>query len=281
MQNESVVKENFSYWALSVENHKHVNGLEGFREFFTSVYDSAKNGFDLFFKKLTGFKTIELNHVPPAKLLFALMDSEYEDVENLMLACPAGLTSSVVDWSNEANAQLSWFASEGQVFIREMRTHAGAIISSKMTKQSLNDTSGRTLKLAEQREAMADAFSAQYDVKRNHSSAKYSALFGTGKSAYKDAYAQVVGVVDKLNAINVDQLKGDIEGLTRNVDTIVELVESGEIDFISPEQVNNLYKGVFEAAKQAEYFGLMLFRVQAMAQAMEDQVATFQKRFKY
>lgn len=211
-------------------------------------------------------------------ILKELATTDYEDMTKLKLWVPEGFRGNMLSYFKDLNLALDYNQDVSLPALQEFYVLIADIITNKEAKKANKDLSNQTKGYSRSRVEYNKILSSYFASGSTQAEQEYRTLFKTNKELY-ECYLERHKLLKKLSQISIKAYTEQVEKIKDGMQVLIDLVDDGSIQELSPVQAKNVSEGAYEMAYQVEFFSVNYFRSMNLANSLQANEAKFFKRF--
>lgn len=263
---------------ISLEASVVANAAQTLKSFFPSVLARFKEVAVIINVSDCGIKPIEVKYSKDQKkVIQALQDTPYTDLIRFPIQVPERLNVKFVDAIPVYSDMIDHMHETMTKTVKDFRVYIGSVLTNKDSKISLKDNKGLYKKIEETRTELEQRIAKMYSDRNDRAIRHFDEMFSRNSEVEK-LYAAAEQFKKRVDAFDLNSLKDQTSMCVVILEDIINQIDSGKIETLSPEACVNLSAGVFEIAKEVEFFSLNYFRLLTFITASDELTQTLSKR---
>lgn len=264
MKYETKITDTYALEGVSLEANFIGNAVNAALKYLPSLYKSVKAGFSQL-TNLTNFvgssedTSVAALTSKEKKIVSLLEFTPYDDLIKLRLHCPEGFSADYVSYVLDVIKALEYNQTTIKDSLNEYYTTVAAVITNKEQKLSTKDLSSQYKAMNDSRSALNESLAKYFTAKSSQAEQPYGTLFTSNKDV-EMLFRKRHEMLKKLSSLDLAGIKSQASKITDALKTLVELIDSGSVEFLSPAQLKNITTGAYEAAAMAELYAVNYYR---------------------
>lgn len=268
MRYETKITDMYALEGVSLEANFIGNAVNAALKYLPALYKTVKGGFS-HLANLTNFigtsedTSIASLTSKEKKIVSLLETTPYDDLTKLRLHCPEGFDSNYLSYVLDVIKALDYNETTIKDFLDDYYTTVAAIITNREQKLSTKDLSSKYKAINDSRFALNNSLAKYFTAQSSQAEQPYGVLFTSNKEV-ELLFKKRHEMLKKLSSLDLAGTKSQASKITDSLKTLVELIDSGSVDFLSPAQLKNITTGAYEAAAMAEVYAVNYYRAMAV-----------------
>lgn len=262
---------------ISLEASVVANAAQTLKNFFPSVLARFREVKFIAEQDLS-LKPVEIKYSKDQKkVIQALYDTPYTDLIRFPIQVPERLNVKIIESIPVYEAMVDHMHTTMTGTIKDFRIYIGSVLTNRDSKISLKDNKGLYKKIENDRLHLEARISKMYSDKNDRAIRSFDDMFS--RNSEVEAFYKAAELFKKrVDSFDLNSLKDQTSLCVEILEDIIQQVDSGKIDTLSPEACVNLSAGVFEIAKEVEFFSLNYFRLMTFITASDELTNSLTKR---
>lgn len=250
------------------------NMVSTVRRIFPSLVTNIENSFSL----VNEFKPLETQHTGDQKqVLDNIKNVQYLQLDNFTVTVPEGFSADFIEALDICESGLDYIDFVRNVLLKEFRIYLSVFLSNKDQKISSNDISFKYKEHAKKRTLINQEFAKLYVANSYAVDLKLTKVIKRNADLHT-VFDKYNTVVTRMKQIDFTVFKNEVEDIVEFINVITKQSESGKIENISPEAVNNIATGGYECALQVETASACYFRCMGITTSIDNFTYALLKR---
>ena len=266
MHYESVITDTFPMRVVSLESNVIGNAVAAIKGYFPRLKEAILPAFtkldevkpfigrdDNYYKLTSKEKDVEdfLNR------------TQYQDAKIFTVPTPEGFIGNYVGYARELFNVLEYTQSVSLPAIDAYYARLANIITNKDPKLSNKDLTKEYKTLAKDRTATNSKLTAYFLRGSNQAQNKFEKVFKTNDEVM-ELFRLRHKMIDAIKEYPLSKVKKTSEKVTDSLDTLIQLANTGKLEYITGAQLKNITEGAYEIARQIEFFAINYYRLEIM-----------------
>lgn len=241
---------------IAMEANLLADTLQTIKKFVPSLIHGVKDKVHYIFSK---FGKIEEITKDQRKAIELLKSAEYTTLADLSVFVNEGYQGKLVDYVDALDKVVDHMFSVVNI-VKEYKTFLSIILTNKEKQKSLEDS--RFIYNNSQDEGdNIDHLLVKFNKKNSYKTkVTFKEVFDRN-SDVEVFIKKMQALRRKVDTIDLNALKNDVDTTTSILDMFIKQVTSGDISDVSPEVLKNLSTGAYQVAKDVEWFAAGRYRI--------------------
>ena len=266
MHYESVVTDTFPMRAVSLEANIIGNAVAAIKGYFPRLKEAIMPAFTKlddvkpFIGKDSNFHKLKPQEKDVEDFLASI---GYENASYFTVPVPEGFVGNYVNYARELFNVLDYTLTASLPAIDAYYARLGNLITNKDPKLSNKDITKEYQLLAKDRVAANGKLTAFFLRGSNQAQNKFSKIFNNTEEV-AELFRLRHKMVDSIKEYPLSKVKKTSEKITESLDVLIQLANTGKLDYITGAQLKNITEGAYEIARQIEFFAINYYRFEIM-----------------
>lgn len=196
-----------------------------------------------------------------AKAVKKLPTIEFHYLEKIAFDGPEGFTGDYLQYANVLSKNIDYIRNIAQQ-VKDYKVFLAGLLSSGDARLSTKDLSYKYKELAKLREAHGDELAAFIKP------GSFAVTLPIGKvfqrsSDIERAIVEFSSINKRLKELDLKQIKADVDACVDILNTIIQRVNDGDFESMTPAAAKSLSIGAYEMARNVEYVSIAYYTAMA------------------
>lgn len=262
---------------ISLEAGLFANTISVAKNLLPSIHSGLKKVFN-FTNDLP--EAEKLNTKQQSIVLKNIQNTSFTDLDKLEIHIPEGFSGDFLSAADTIDKSIAYINDAVDNTLKHYRIYLSVFLSNKDAKISLKDENAFLKTAANKREDINKLYSEFY-IKDSYVNKNVYTKVVRRNADLKELFSRYNAITNKLQAIDLKNIKQQLDTVTDLLDTIIKQIEDNKIENISPEALTNLSNGAYEIAQQMETIAACYFRALGISIAVGNMTEKLDKRLTF
>jgi hypothetical protein len=250
---------------IAMESGVLSNMVNSIKNIFPDLINTLRNSFS----QTENLPKIEITLTADQKFLIKeISQFKYIDIAELSTQVPEGFIGNYIDYSKELIRVIDDLSDVNGKVLQPYSIYLSTFLTNKDAKYNTKDQTRLYNNMKNVREQHIKAIGHFFKDSSSTSKVKIGQVVKRN-SDFQTVYNETGIIAKKIYSINLKTLNENVKRCLDMLDMIIEKIQKGEIEHVSPEVTQNLAFGAYEVARELEFFSVVYFKVLSLSTSVD------------
>lgn len=244
--------------------------VDAFKNMFISTAQKAGTALSFVGKEIPKEDMVKLNKYQE-QFIKLLETTPYSEVREVRAYKPEGLKVTFLEFLDALDPEIDYVKKLETDVLHPYASFLAQIVSDNKVITSTNTNDIYYNKMQERRDKAYTVLSNCYQANSVAGTAIVKSVVDRN-SDWNTLFIRANSSIERISSINRESMKKSLKQSQDYLDIIIEKIESGKLDNISPETTKQLANGAWQIGKEVEFFSTTYFRLLTLRGSIENTV---------